>query len=248
MTMTKLQAALALAALGAWSALAAANFPVGTHIIKGSVMGYNESGLNILLSSESGVRIQAVDANGNIIADTSVKDPAPDGVNFALEIPLSKTATDLTCAVGDKLNCVMVESSGILVSTEPVTVGGALESQTVNLKMVAARRYVSQDGAKTNSVIRRLRPAEGPGVHGRTRDGDHLLRIRGRARVRREDDGGPHSSGVDAPEGPRERVRRGVLADRACVRPRGGAGHHHDLHDARHRCAAGLLQVGGEVT
>ena len=152
MTMTKLQATLALAALGAWSALAAANFPVGTHVIKGSVMGYNESGLNILLSSESGVRIQAVDANGNIIADTSVKDPAPDGVNFALEIPLSKTATDLTCAVGDKLNCVMVESSGILVSTEPVTVGGALESQTVNLKMVAARRYVSQDGAKTNSV------------------------------------------------------------------------------------------------
>ena len=152
MTMTKLQAALALAALGAWSALAAANFPVGTHIIKGSVMGYNESGLNILLSSESGVRIQAVDANGNIIADTSVKDPAPDGVNFALEIPLSKTATDLTCAVGDKLNCVMVESSGILVSTEPVTVGGALESQTVNLKMVAARRYVSQDGTVTNEV------------------------------------------------------------------------------------------------
>ena len=154
MTMTKLQAALALAALGAWSALSAANFPVGTHVIKGSVMGYNESGLNILLSSESGVKIRAVNASGNVIAECQVKDPSADGVNFAMEIPLSKTATDSTCAVGDKLHCVMVEAGGILISTEPVTVGGALETQTVTLKMVDAQRYVSQDDAMTNDVAK----------------------------------------------------------------------------------------------
>ncbi|MBR1586815.1 MAG: hypothetical protein IJ658_00685 [Kiritimatiellae bacterium] len=142
----------ALIALGAWSAWAAANFPVGTHIIKGSVMGYDENGRNILLSSENGVTIRAVDTNGQVIAESKVTDATQDGVNFALQIPLSKTATDSTCAVGDQLNCVMVEASGILISAEPLTVGGARESQTVTLKMVDVKRYVSEDGSKTNQV------------------------------------------------------------------------------------------------
>ena len=133
-------------------ALGAADFPLGTHIIKGSVMGYNEDGRNVLLTSESGVTIRAVNANGQVIAESKVKDAPIDGVNFALQIPLSKMSSDSTCAVGDQLNCVMVEASGILISTDPVTVGGALESQTVTLKMVDVQRYVSSDGTKTNQV------------------------------------------------------------------------------------------------
>ena len=142
----------ALIALGACPALAASGILEGTHIIKGSVLGYDENGRNILLSSESGVKIRAVDTNGQVIAEAKVRDAATDGINFVLQIPLSKTATDLTCAAGDQLNCVMVEASGILISTEPVTVGGALESQTVTLKMIDVHRYVSQDGTKTNEV------------------------------------------------------------------------------------------------
>ena len=142
----------ALIALGAWSAWAAVNFPVGTHIVKGSVLGYDENGRNILLSSESGVTIRAVDTNGQVIAESKVTDATQDGVNFVLQIPLSKTTTDATCAVGDQLNCVMVESSGMLIATEPFTVGGARESQTLTLKMVDVKRYVSQDGSKTNEV------------------------------------------------------------------------------------------------
>ena len=144
--------ALILLPLAAMNVVAAANFPVGTHVIKGSVMGYNEDGRNVLLSSDNEVTIRAVDTNGQIIAESKVKDATTDGVNFVLQIPLSKMATGSTCAVGDKLNCVMVEASGILISTEPVTVGGALESQTVTLKMIDAQRYVSDDGSKTNQV------------------------------------------------------------------------------------------------
>ena len=144
--------AFALIAIGAWPAWAAVNFPVGTHIVKGAVLGYDENGRNILLSSESGVTIRAVDTNGEIIAESKVIDATQDGVNFVLQIPLSKTATDSTCATGDQLNCVMVESSGIQISTEPFTVGGARESQTLTLKMVDVKRYVSQDGSKTNEV------------------------------------------------------------------------------------------------
>ena len=110
MTMTKLQAALALAALGAWSALAAANFPVGTHVIKGSVMGYDEYGRNVLLKPDSEVVIRAVNTNGQIIAESKIIEATADGINFVLRIPLSSTATDSTCAVGDKLNCVMSQA------------------------------------------------------------------------------------------------------------------------------------------
>ena len=131
---------------------AAVNFTVGTHIIKGSVMGYDENGRNILLSSESGVKIRAVNEDGDVIAESKVRDASIDGVNFVLEIPLSKTATESTCAVGDQLNCVMVEASGILISTEPVTVGGALETQTVTLKMIDVQRYVSSEDGRTNEV------------------------------------------------------------------------------------------------
>ena len=152
MIITKLHATLALVALGAWSALAAANFPVGTHVIKGSVMGYDEYGRNVLLKPDSEVVIRAANTNGQVIAETRVVEATADGINFVLRIPLSTTATDSTCAVGDKLNCVMSQASGTLISTEPVTVGGALESQTVMLKLIDVRRYVSQDGTVTNEV------------------------------------------------------------------------------------------------
>ena len=243
--------AFALIALGAWPAWAAANFPVGTHIVKGAVLGYDENGRNILLTSESGVTIRAVDTNGEIIAESKVIDATQDGVNFVLQIPLSKTATDSTCATGDQLNCVMVEASGMLISTEPFTVGGARESQTLTLKMIDVQRYVSEDGSKTNQVAQAYVDAiqawmeddeeldeqyrgkpydpfadyDNDGLdHGvldfaYARNRSAFLRIRWRARVRREHDDESHESDVAVAENPHERDGRGVCAGCAFGRP-----------------------------
>lgn len=143
-------AAIALAV--ALPAGAAPNFPLGTHVIKGSVKGYDENGRNVLLPASRGISVRAVDTNGVVIAESKIKDATPSGFNFALLVPLSTTATDSSCAVGDRLSCVLVEPGGLLVGTEPIAVGGARETQTVALRLVDVKQYVSEDGTKTNEV------------------------------------------------------------------------------------------------
>ena len=130
----------ALIALGAWSAWAA-NFPVGTHLIKGTLKDWQ----NKVLTSSAAVTIQAVSTNGSVIASTKVVNPSADGYNFLLQIPLSSKATDATAAVGDRLNCVLIQESGLSLAADPITVGEANAVSSVNLAFVNTTSYTSTD-------------------------------------------------------------------------------------------------------
>ena len=139
-------AALAVAMLCA-AAIHAANFPLGTHLIKGTLKDWQ----NKVLTSTDAVTVQAVSTNeaGSVIASTTVDDPTADGYNFLLQIPLSTTATDSTAAVGDKLNCVIVQESGLSLAIEPLTVGDANAVSTVSLEFLNIKSYTSQDDPET---------------------------------------------------------------------------------------------------
>ena len=134
----KLAAALLmLAAMNAGSAAVAANFPVGTHLVKGTLKDWQ----NKVLTSSAAVTIQAVSTNGTVIASTKVADPTADGYNFLLQIPLSSTATDSTAAVGDQLNCVLVQESGLSLAVDPINVGDANSVSNVCLAFVNMKSY-----------------------------------------------------------------------------------------------------------
>ena len=132
---------LAAALCAATSAAAAANFPVGTHLIKGTLKDWQ----NKVLTSDAAVTIQAVATNGTVIASTKVANPTEDGYNFLLQIPLSSKATDSTAAVGDRLNCVLVQESGLSLAAEQLPVGDANAVSTYVLAFVETKSY-SKDG------------------------------------------------------------------------------------------------------
>ena len=144
--------AVVFAALNAASVVAAVNFPVGTHLIKGTLKDWQ----NKVLTSSAAVTIQAVATNGTVIASTKVADPTADGYNFLLQIPLSSTATDSTAAVGDTLNCVLVQESGLSLAANPLVVGEANAVSTVSLAYVNMKNYTSTDGTGTTASV----PAE----------------------------------------------------------------------------------------
>ena len=144
--------AVVFAALNAASAVAAVNFPVGTHLIKGTLKDWQ----NKVLTSSAAVTIQAVSTNGTVIASTKVADPSADGYNFLLQIPLSSTATGSTAAVGDTLNCVLVQESGLSLAANPLVVGEANAVSTVSLAYVNMKNYTSTDGTGTTASV----PAE----------------------------------------------------------------------------------------
>ena len=127
----------------------AANFPVGTHLIKGTLKDWQ----NKVLTSSAAVTIQAVSTNGSVIASTKVADPTADGYNFLLQIPLSSKATDSTAAVSNTLNCVLVQESGLSLAVDPLVVGEANAVSTVCLAFVNTNSYTSTDGSgKTVSI------------------------------------------------------------------------------------------------
>ena len=141
--------ALILLPLAAMNVAAAANFPVGTHLIKGTLKDWQ----NKVLTSSASVTIQAVSTNGSVIASSKVADPTADGYNFLLQIPLSSKATDATAAVGDELNCVLVQESGLSLAVEPITVGEANAVSSVRLAFVNMKGYTStNDTPETVSV------------------------------------------------------------------------------------------------
>ena len=148
---TKL-AGLLLLPFVAMNVAAAVNFPVGTHLIKGTLKDWQ----NKVLTSSAAVTIQAVATNGTVIASTKVADPSADGYNFLLQIPLSSTATDSTVAVGDTLNCVLVQESGLSLAANPLVVGEANAVSTVSLAYVNMKDYTSTDGTGTTASV----PAE----------------------------------------------------------------------------------------
>ena len=139
-TMSVILAAV-FAALNAASVVAAVNFPVGTHLIKGTLKDWQ----NKVLTSSAAVTIQAVSTNGTVIASTKVADPSADGYNFLLQIPLSSKATGSTAAVGDKLNCVLVQESGLSLAVEQLTVGDANTVSNVCLAFMNMKDY-TKDG------------------------------------------------------------------------------------------------------
>ena len=133
--------ATVFAALNAASVVAAVNFPVGTHLIKGTLKDWQ----NKVLTSSATVTIQAVSTNGTVIASTKVADPSADGYNFLLQIPLSSKATGSTAAVGDKLNCVLVQESGLSLAVEQLDVGEANTVSNVCLAFMNMKDY-TKDG------------------------------------------------------------------------------------------------------
>ena len=137
---TKL-AGLLLLSFAAMNVAAAANFPVGTHLIKGTLKDWQ----NKVLTSSAAVTIQAVATNGTVIASTKVVDPSADGYNFLLQIPLSSKATDSTAAVGDTLNCVIVQGTELSLAADPIPVGDANTVSNVCLAFVNTKSY-TKDG------------------------------------------------------------------------------------------------------
>ena len=137
--MTKL-AVLLLLPLAAMN-VAAVNFPVGTHLVKGTLKDWQ----NKVLTSSAAVTVQAVSTNGSVIASTKVADPTADGCNFLLQIPLSSKATESTAAVGDKLNCVLVQESGLSLAVEQLDVGEANTVSNVCLAFMNMASY-TKDG------------------------------------------------------------------------------------------------------
>ena len=141
---TKL-AGLLLLSFAAMNVAAAANFPVGTHLIKGTLTDWQ----NKVLTSSAAVTIQAVATNGTVIASTKVADPTADGYNFLLEIPLSSKATDFTAAVGDRLNCVLIQESGLSIAATPIPVGDANAVSNICFELVNTKSY-TKDGTTVN--------------------------------------------------------------------------------------------------
>ena len=137
------QTAIAFVCAAALAVLpsAAANFPVGTHLIKGTLKDWQ----NKVLTSSAAVTVQAVSTNGSVIASTKVADPSADGYNFLLQIPLSSKATDSTAAVGDTLNCVIVQGTELSLAADPIPVGDANTVSNVCLAFVNTKSY-TKDG------------------------------------------------------------------------------------------------------
>ena len=137
------------AAFGALSAVAAVNFPLGTHLYKGTLKDWQ----NKVLTSSSDVTVQAVATNGVVLASTKVTNPTTDGYNFLLQVPLSTVSTDSTAAIGDSLNCVLIEDSGTVttnVTTQPLVVGEADAVSTVSLVFVDMKTYTN---STTKAVV-----------------------------------------------------------------------------------------------
>ena len=150
-------AVFAVAALLAATANAAANFPLGTHLIKGTLKDWQ----NKVLTSDAAVTIQAVATNGTVLASTKVADPAADGYNFLLQIPLSTTATDSTAAIGDTLNCVIVQESGLSLAANPLIVGEANAVTNVSLAFVNVKHTrVFQSAPRNTLYIHRTLPTK----------------------------------------------------------------------------------------
>ena len=136
----------AFAAMTVAGAAVAANFPIGTHLVKGTLKDWQ----NNVLTSSAAVTIQAVATNGTVIASTPVANPSADGYNFLLQIPLSTTATDSTAAVGDQLNCVLIQETGLALAASPITVGNANAVSSLALEFVNMQSYTNSAGTTVN--------------------------------------------------------------------------------------------------
>jgi len=119
----------------------AANFPLGTYLYAGSALNYKHE----VLGADSELTVLAVNSNGVPLASCAVCDSGSDGVNFALQIPISTTATDKSAAVGDTLRCVTVSSSGAtnvaVTALPPIASSCAITNVTLVVSSASAYPY-----------------------------------------------------------------------------------------------------------
>ena len=127
-----IEVTLAAAALAISSAATASVFPTGTYIYTGSVRNY----AGALLSEASRTTIQAVDTNGNVVAETQVVDPTESGHNYRLAVPLTSRSTSTSATKGDSLRCVAIQDGAVYATTFPLPdVGDANTSTNCDLAL-----------------------------------------------------------------------------------------------------------------
>lgn len=100
---------LILNLFAALTSVGAVNFPMGTYIVTGTVMNYKHEALR----ANSEATVQAVSSSGAILASCRVADPAENGVNYALQIPISTTSSAESAAIGDIVRCAVVSAAGV---------------------------------------------------------------------------------------------------------------------------------------
>lgn len=136
--------ALAIFALAGMS-VCAVNIPTGTYIYSGSVLNYKHE----IMGAEEGLTIQAVNADGIVLASCKVTEPVDSqGINYILEVPVSTVASGKSAAVGDILNCVILSAAGTTnispTSMPPVLAANAITN--LNIVSASATAYKYGDG------------------------------------------------------------------------------------------------------
>lgn len=94
----------ALGLLALWAGpLVAGTFVTGTYVYVGTALDYDGTALG----SDDNVIVQAVSTNGTVLAESTVYDLTPCGMNYRLSIPLSSQPTNLCACTGDALRCIV---------------------------------------------------------------------------------------------------------------------------------------------
>ena len=119
------------------------NAPLGTFIVSGAV----KDGDNKVLAGDSGTIVRAVDANGKVVAETTVGAANASGRNFLLEVPITTRATDESAVVGDELSIVFVKGGETLVAAEKVRVTGVAEANTADYMFLPVTVFTKNDGS-----------------------------------------------------------------------------------------------------
>lgn len=138
--MKRLMIGLALA-LGALSLGAAPVFPLGTYVVQGAVKNYR----NALYEGLPNARVQAVAADGTILADSPIltAEESSEGWNFRLEIPVGSRATKVTAAVGDSVRLFVKDGPTLGVSCDAVTVAAANATTNLTVGVVDCTKFPS---------------------------------------------------------------------------------------------------------
>ncbi len=137
-------AAAFAAAMASLTALSV-NFPLGTHIYKGSVLNYRHE----VCTSSDKLTVQAVTTNGNVLATCRVTDPSvSSGVNYRLEVPVATESSPKSAAIGDTLRCVVISDGGqtnvSVKSMPPVSAANAISD--LNLVSSSSSAFQSAGG------------------------------------------------------------------------------------------------------
>lgn len=134
--MKKLMVALSALCVALGAAVAAMPFSCGTYVVMGAVVDWQ----NALFGKGDGVVVQAVDANGNILAEAPVFD-STEGVNFRLQVPVNSVAGKTAAAVGDELRLYILDANGRSASDCKVKVESAEGFRSVRLVAVDTEEF-----------------------------------------------------------------------------------------------------------